>query len=691
MDTKLKDKKIRLSLIVFLMSVCIAFAIGSAITIRTAKIDKKRNLDTKNNCFENVYNNVQDLMLYTDGLNGELREDSIKYEANRLREEDSIHDDNYQSDINDQLLREEYVRNKFESYVHDLLIELELRKNIEFYFEMDEGRKPFTNVDNMSKDEFEEDTLNNYDEYIIIKPNGQLKTSSGLKEVGSYLLSSSSGSYVLTHNNYDVIFRIAQPLQEGDLIYENIMSERKNSAVTYISIVILMFSCIGLLYCIIKIRKNDFKVNVERGIIKLLGRISIEAKLLALGLAYIYWLEVKRSCIMYSMFEDLIPVIVVLLIIFFAVLDCFRIRYVYGGLKIKSIISTESIINKLKVIFVRGGIVLDLLFLLANVTIWYVSLLTFTFVERDLSLRLGNSPADGMFATFCTILIDGMIIRKLSSIKDIVKGIKEISQGNYNFNVDVKGPKIFREVVKDLDNIQNGLKESVDKVVKSERMKSELITNVSHDLKTPLTSIINYVDLLNQENITEEQRKKYLGILKDKSNRLKALIEDLFEVSKASSGSMELDMQDLDPVSLLRQTLGEFEDKIENSNLKIIKKLPEEKLMIYADGRKTFRIFQNLLSNIFKYSMEGSRVYIEVSDSGKYVEVIFKNTSKEELNFTEEEILQRFKRGDASRTTDGSGLGLAIAKSLTEVQEGIFDIKIDGDLFKAIVKMKKEK
>ena len=222
-------------------------------------------------------------------------------------------------------------------------------------------------------------------------------------------------------------------------------------------------------------------------------------------------------------------------------------------------------------------------------------------------------------------------------------------------------------------------------------MKSELITNVSHDLKTPLTSIINYVDLLNQENITEEQRKKYLGILKDKSNRLKALIEDLFEVSKASSGSMELDMQDLDPVSLLRQTLGEFEDKIENSNLKIIKKIPEEKLVVYADGRKTFRIFQNLLSNIFKYSMEGSRVYIEVSDAGQYVEVIFKNTSKEELNFTEEEILQRFKRGDASRTTDGSGLGLAIAKSLTEVQEGIFDIKIDGDLFKAIVKMKKEK
>ena len=221
-------------------------------------------------------------------------------------------------------------------------------------------------------------------------------------------------------------------------------------------------------------------------------------------------------------------------------------------------------------------------------------------------------------------------------------------------------------------------------------MKSELITNVSHDLKTPLTSIINYVDLLNQENITEDQRKKYLGILKDKSNRLKALIEDLFEVSKASSGSMELDMQDLDPVSLLRQTLGEFEDKIENSNLKIIKKIPEEKLVVYADGRKTFRIFQNLLSNIFKYSMEGSRVYIEVSDAGQYVEVIFKNTSKEELNFTEEEILQRFKRGDASRTTDGSGLGLAIAKSLTEVQEGIFDIKIDGDLFKAIVKMKKE-
>ena len=148
-------------------------------------------------------------------------------------------------------------------------------------------------------------------------------------------------------------------------------------------------------------------------------------------------------------------------------------------------------------------------------------------------------------------------------------------------------------------------------------------------------------------------------------------------------------MVNLDPAALLRQTLGEFQDKIENSNLKIIRKFPEEKVTVYADGRKTFRVFQNLISNIFKYSMDGSRVYIEVSDEDEYVEVIFKNTSREELNFTEEEILQRFKRGDVSRSTEGSGLGLAIAKSLTEVQNGKFSLKIDGDLFKVKVKLRK--
>ena len=221
-------------------------------------------------------------------------------------------------------------------------------------------------------------------------------------------------------------------------------------------------------------------------------------------------------------------------------------------------------------------------------------------------------------------------------------------------------------------------------------MKGELITNVSHDLKTPLTSIINYIDFLDKEDISEEEKKKYISILKERSNRLKVLIEDLFEVSKASSGNMELNMENIDLIALIRQTLGEFEEKIEKSTLSFIKEIPYDKVIIYADGKKTFRVFQNIISNILKYSMDHSRVYINVSEEEEFVCIVFRNISKYRLNMNEEEILERFKRGDSSRTTEGSGLGLAIAKSLIELQGGKFEVIIDGDLFKVRIMIRKE-
>ena len=228
----------------------------------------------------------------------------------------------------------------------------------------------------------------------------------------------------------------------------------------------------------------------------------------------------------------------------------------------------------------------------------------------------------------------------------------------------------------------------MEKEVKSERTKTELITNVSHDLKTPLTAIITYVNLLKQENITEEERNSYIQILEQKSMRLKELIEDLFEVSKAANGTVVLHPEEVDVVSLLKQVRFELSDKIEASGIQFHFDLPNELLASSLDGQKTCRIFENLLVNITEYGMKGTRAYIKAEKDGEYVQVTLRNISAEELKISPEELTERFVRGDASRNTEGSGLGLAIARSFTEVQGGTMKIEVEGDLFRVILRWK---
>ena len=220
-------------------------------------------------------------------------------------------------------------------------------------------------------------------------------------------------------------------------------------------------------------------------------------------------------------------------------------------------------------------------------------------------------------------------------------------------------------------------------------MKTELITNVSHDLKTPLTAIITYVDLLKKEDLTEEQRQDYIRTLDKKSQRLKVLIEDLFEVSKATSDNIVMNFDDVDLVSLIKQVRLENEEKIEESTLDFRWNLPEEKCILTLDPQRTFRVIDNLIQNILKYSMPHSRVYIDMRDMEPEVRVSFKNMSAAEMNFSPEEITERFVRGDLSRNTEGSGLGLAIAQSFTELQKGTFQVETDGDLFKVTICWKK--
>jgi signal transduction histidine kinase len=243
----------------------------------------------------------------------------------------------------------------------------------------------------------------------------------------------------------------------------------------------------------------------------------------------------------------------------------------------------------------------------------------------------------------------------------------------------------FKDFGEKLNSIGDGLQNAVNEKVKSERFKTELITNVSHDIKTPLTSIINYVDLLKKEEIKNETAKEYIEVIDRHSERLKKLVEDLVEASKASTGNMTVDFADCNVGVLITQALGEFDERFRKSHISPVLKKSQSDVIIKADARLLWRVFDNLLSNICKYSLPDTRAYLETYVSGNKAFIEFKNISKCEINLDSDELTERFVRGDSSRNTDGSGLGLSIAKSLTELQNGQMDITVDGDLFKVVL------
>lgn len=290
----------------------------------------------------------------------------------------------------------------------------------------------------------------------------------------------------------------------------------------------------------------------------------------------------------------------------------------------------------------------------------------------------------GLFLLICYIR---MYNKDIDAFAESIDYVAKIRAGTATEPLNIPAESAFAPLAADLNDIHSGMTRMVDERVRSEQMKVELITNVSHDLKTPLTSIINYIDLLGKEMLTPDYANDYVKVLEGKAERLKNLVQDLFEISKANSGAIDLNLEQLSVQSLIEQTVAELDQRTAQAGVEIKLQLCEASLNVRADGKKLHRVFENLLGNALKYSLAGTRVYISVTQEDGDAQVIFKNVAGYEMTFTADEIVERFQRGDASRTSEGSGLGLAIAKSFLELNGGGLRIELDGDLFKAIVRI----
>lgn len=474
-----------------------------------------------------------------------------------------------------------------------------------------------------------------------------------------------------------------QEIKKGDVVYENLKRVEININRFYLSCGSFIMFIILAILCLVSLSKNKSKINIIEDIVNKIKVWPIEAKV---GIGILGWISWNTTYIYYNANNyirrlNLISVIWTSLAL---LIYCVLIRVIIINYNERTLFKNNITIkcwNYLSEIMTRSSLIKT--FLIMSGLYVISGLLLFV-----VSAILNIFPIGILIGIILTIIYIVIFIKELIYLDKIIIGSKAATEGKLNCNIEEKGRGHLRELAHDINNIRDGLRKSIESEMKSENMKTELITNVSHDLKTPLTSIINYIDLLKRENIESETAKDYINILDKKSQRLKVLIDDLFEASKATSGAMELNITKIDIVQLLKQSLGENDERFKNSNLSVKLDIPDTKIFINGDGQRLYRVFENLISNIVKYSLSNTRVYIQmyVDDENKVV-IIMRNISAYELDFCANEITNRFKRGDSSRSTEGSGLGLAIAKSIVELHGGKFNIEVDGDLFKSIIRL----
>lgn len=486
------------------------------------------------------------------------------------------------------------------------------------------------------------------------------------------------------NNNVKIYVWTNNQMQKGDVIYSAYITGKENMNRLYTSIITLLVSVVMLVLIIRYLKKNGRPIEMLDNIANKIKEYPVEFKIAALLGSWMMYLMFRGTIynngyISWFKVENVL-LLTVLLCIWFIVIRTLYLNYEEGTL-LKNNIS-ENLWANFRVLMKNGSIFRSILLMFLLYVAIGLALLFMAMVAYD------AFPIFLIAGIIVTIIFIVVALKKLSYLEKIMDGAKDGAEGRLTYKIEEKGQGRFTDLAHNINNMKEGLRESIQKEVKSEKMKTELITNVSHDLKTPLTSIINYIDLLKRENIEPEEARDYVNVLDNKAQRLKVLIEDLFEASKAASGAMELNIEKIEIVQLLRQVLGENDERISQNGLNLKVNTPEEKIYIKGDGKRLYRVFENLISNVIKYSLANTRVYIDVVKEDENVKIVMKNIAAYELNFDVNEITERFKRADEARTSEGSGLGLAIAKSIIELHGGNFDIEIDGDLFKSIIVMK---
>lgn len=567
--------------------------------------------------------------------------------------------------------------------------------NIKFMVKNTKTNEYYTNTGYKTFDEFDK----NIDEYTNIKIDKNNSNRSYIKTINKKV-SENQTHYIegklldaTQYNNLEVHMSFPKNIVGLDLVQENYYKYTQAIKEVFICLTLMLTNIAILIISLIIYKKTKINEETEEGILtKLANKVPIDIILCLMAIDLSLYIPFSLAYyIGYSYMTEKICAVIGAYLLIYAAYTINRRSKKYDR---KIYILKETIIYKLYKILkntvisalkVSKKIPLIKRIIIVSIGITFiggvVSVLLYGFFYNEVVLLFGVPMSMILFTLY--------IVKKLAYLSDIIEGTSRIKNGELDYKIDVLGNDSFTNLAENINNIGEGLENSIETQLRSERMKSELITNVSHDLKTPLTSIINYIELIKKEDVTPEHVNDYIKVLDQKSKRLKILIEDLFEASKASSGNLELNMENIDIVQLLRQSIGEMEEKLSNSNLDIRLNLSSEKINIYADGRRMYRVFENLLSNISKYSLPSTRVYIDLLEFDESIIITMKNISSYELNFDATEITERFKRADESRNTEGSGLGLAISKDLVNLQGGKFSVEIDGDLFKSILEFPK--